>query len=301
VTPTPRSARIPAPPRAAHVDVVYTSDLHGHRLFYEQALELARARRARALILGGDLAPHARPPEQRRFFEEYFLPLFREFLGDPGSPPVYYILGNDDWRSGLPTLERAGIERLHHIHLAVRPFLAGTWITGLASVTVTPFGMKDWERWEEGLDDPRARWDGWRSAPDGTLHEFDFRGREDRERITRDLDAIEGAATAHGAAPPLVCVFHAPPHRTPLDQIAPGVHVGSREIRHFVERRRLLVALHGHIHESPAVSGRYADRVGGTICVNPGQRLGERLHAVWFDLADVEGTLTHTVFGRARL
>jgi Icc-related predicted phosphoesterase len=286
-------------------DIVYTSDLHGHRPFYAQALELARERRARALILGGDLAPHATPPEQLRFFEQFFLPLFREYLSDAGAPPVYYILGNDDWRSSLPLLEGAGIERLHHIHLAARPLPGGAVVTGLASVTVTPFGIKDWERWEEGLDDPRTRWDGYRSAPDGMLHAFDFRGRERQEGITQDLEAVEAAVSAAGAtvsAPsPLVCVFHAPPHGTALDQIGRGVHVGSREIRRFLERHRPLVALHGHIHESPEVSGRYADRVGGTICVNPGQRLGEHLHAVWFDPTDVAGTLAHTVLGKGSL
>ena len=31
------------------------------------------------------------------------------------------------------------------------PFGLGGWITGLASVPITPFAMKDWDRWEEGL------------------------------------------------------------------------------------------------------------------------------------------------------
>jgi hypothetical protein len=61
-------------------------------------------------------------------------------------------------------------------------------------------------------------------------------------------------------------MFHGPPHGTALDQIAGGVHVGSREVRRSMERSRPLLALHGHIHESTAVSGRFADRVGETIC-----------------------------------
>jgi Icc-related predicted phosphoesterase len=77
--------------------------------------------------------------------------------------------------------------------------------------------------------------------------------------------------------------------------------VGSRETRKFLERRRPLLGLHGHIHESPAVSGRFADRLGPTICVNAGQRMGSSLHAVWFSLDDVAGSLTHSLMGKAGL
>ena len=77
--------------------------------------------------------------------------------------------------------------------------------------------------------------------------------------------------------------------------------MGSRESRRFLERRRPLLALHGHIHESPAISGRFAERLGSTICVNAGQRMGSALHAVWFGLDDIPGTLTHSVLGAAEL
>lgn len=289
-----------APHRGAHLgltpgaDVLFTADLHGHRPFYEQALALARSIRARALLLGGDLAPHADPPSQSAFFRSYFVPLLREYRSEPGAAEVHYILGNDDWRSSLTPLLEAGVAGLHHAHLDVRPLAGGGWVAGLASVTATPFLMKDWERWEEGLSLSTQR-GGYRSEPDGTLRPFAFTGREEAESIARDLAEIERKG---GARDPLVCLFHGPPHGTALDQIHGGVHVGSREIRAFLLRRRPLLALHGHIHESPEVSGRFAERVGPTICVNPGQRLGARLHAVWFDLADVAGTLTHTIYGR---
>jgi Icc-related predicted phosphoesterase len=281
----------------ARAEVLFTADLHGHRPFYEQALELARSLRVRALLLGGDLAPHADPPSQGAFFRDFFLPLLREYRSEPGAAEVHYILGNDDWRSGLSPLLSAGVEGCHHAHLAVRPLAGGAWVAGLASVTATPFLMKDWERWEEGLPSETRR-DGWRSEPDGTLRPFDFTGREEAEGIALDLAAIERAEGA--ARDPLVCLFHGPPYGTALDQVRPDAHVGSREIRTFLLRRRPLLALHGHIHESPEISGRYAERVGPTLCVNPGQRLGPKLHAVWFDLGDVAGTLTHTIYGPAR-
>jgi Icc-related predicted phosphoesterase len=57
-----------------------------------------------------------------------------------------------------------------------------------------------------------------------------------------------------------------------------------------------LRSMHGHVHESPAVSGGYADRIGRTLCVNPGQTT-ERLHAVVFDTRNPSATMNHTVFG----
>jgi len=67
-------------------------------------------------------------------------------------------------------------------------------------------------------------------------------------------------------------------------------------VRAFIEEHQPPLTLHGHIHESPMVSGSYAERIGRTLCVNPGQS-PERLHAVIFDTDDPYTTLVHTVFG----
>lgn len=279
-------------------DILYTADLHGSRELYPEALLLARKLEARAIVIGGDLAPHATVGEQAAFFREFLIPLLREYREEPGSADIFYVMGNDDWSANLSALTGSGIQGFHHVHGIVRPLLGGTWIAGLASVGLTPFALKDWERWEEGLEGP-VRFDGFRSREDGSVHPFDFRGKEWEEWLGQDLEGI--ARELKPERTPLVCVFHGPPHGTALDQIHGDVHVGSRVVRKFLEERSPRISLHGHIHESPAVSGRFADRVGSTICVNPGQRMGSTLHAVWFRLDDVEGTLTHTLLGPAKL
>jgi len=279
-------------------DVLYTADLHGSRELYTEAFALARKLSVRSVILGGDLAPHATVVEQKAFFQAFFLPLAREYREERDSADLFYIMGNDDWSANLRVLLGSGIERFHHIHCAVRPLQGAVWIAGLGSVSLTPFALKDWERWEEGLEGP-VRLDGFRSQEDGSVHPFDFRGREWEEWLGRDLETIGRELTPERT--PFVCAFHGPPHGTALDLIHGEVHVGSREVRRFLETRRPLLSLHGHIHESPAVSGRFADRIGPTICVNPGQRMGSTLHAVWFSLDDLEGSLTHTLLGPAKL
>ena len=80
--------------------------------------------------------------------------------------------------------------------------------------------------------------------------------------------------------------LHVPPHDTNLD-IAPEldetltpklslgggfkmVSVGSKAVRKAIEKYQPLVGLHGHIHES-----RSAQKIGKTMCINPGSEYGE--------------------------
>jgi Icc-related predicted phosphoesterase len=78
----------------------------------------------------------------------------------------------------------------------------------------------------------------------------------------------------------LVCNFHDPPYDTILD-LAPKLdsnlrpqmdlgtpimeHVGSKAVRELILKYQPLLALHGHIHESPGHC-----TLGRTLCINPG-------------------------------
>lgn len=288
-------------------DVLYTSDLHGSRTHYEAAFQLAGTLGVRAVVIGGDLAPMGDPGAQREFFETFLIPLFRDRLQAPEAPEVFYIFGNGDWRANETLLEEARLPKLRYIHGRAARFLDGTWIAGQNCVPPTPIRLKDWERWEgHGTG---ARPDGLRSAPDGTLHPFTFAGREREETMEAEMEMLEAAIRAatgarlpavetSGVPNPLVCVFHGPPHGTALDQIAGGAHVGSPSARRLLERLKPALSLHGHIHESPSVSGRYADRIGPTLCVNPGQA-PSAFHAVSFRMDDLAGSMRHTLFGPA--
>lgn len=64
---------------------------------------------------------------------------------------------------------------------------------------------------------------------------------------------------------PFVFISHQPPYNTKNDRVIPGLHVGSKIIRGFIEDHQPLVCLTGHIHEGKAV-----DQIGKTKIVNPG-------------------------------
>ncbi len=62
-----------------------------------------------------------------------------------------------------------------------------------------------------------------------------------------------------------VLISHEPPKDTTLDRIRSGTHVGSADVRAFIEKTKPALCISGHIHESPG-----EDRIGDTVCVNLG-------------------------------
>lgn len=79
------------------------------------------------------------------------------------------------------------------------------------------------------------------------------------------LETLENAYAKVDETKKLVLVSHAPPYNTRLDTASLGKHVGSMAIRKFIEDKRPILAMCGHIHEARGV-----DRLGSTIIVNPG-------------------------------
>lgn len=68
-----------------------------------------------------------------------------------------------------------------------------------------------------------------------------------------------------------IYVIHMPPCKLGLDESGNGRKVGSKAIYDFLLKYQPKLSFHGHIHESPEVSGRWYAKLGNTICVQPGQ------------------------------
>jgi len=247
---------------------VFATDLHGNRAAYDQLFSL----KADAVVLGGDLLPYPLKRGgdllelQRKFVADYLAEKF-------ATRPCYWVPGNDDWETVLWPLADGGLA----IHRRAVPFLDGYSIAGYGCVPVTPFGMKDFDRYDvagwEPQDEPRR---ALRSSPAG-VEDFPFRALLQRPTIADDLDRL---ATLSDPAR-TIYVFHSPPFATTLDRLHGGIApIGSRAVRSFIDHRRPPLTLHGHVHESPGV-----ERLGSTVCVNPGDSM-TRLRAVRVDLAD---------------
>ena len=273
----------------------FTSDLHGQGALYEQLLAAVAAHPPGVVLIGGDLAPHGAGAEgvrrQRVFFDGFLVEFARRLAEAVPGIELLLLMGNDDWAANdasLRTHDGALWRVLHERSLVVQ----GTRVAGLWWVPITPFALKDWERWDDGAEESPARLDGFVSR-DGTLEPLRF----DPARRTPTLaDALDELAR-RGPPGETVYVLHSPPRGTRCDMIGPEAHVGSRAIRAFVERHQPPLVLSGHIHESPRISSSYRDTIGRTVVVNPGQFGTSRLCGVWFDPADVAGSLRHTVYG----
>jgi Icc-related predicted phosphoesterase len=273
----------------------FTSDLHGQTALYEQLMATAAARRPGAVILGGDLAPHAGGADgiahQRVFIEGFLIEFARRIQDASPATRLLLMMGNDDWAANHDCLERHDGTLWQVLHERVVR-VGDHAVAGLSWVPITPFGLKDWDRWDDGGPESPGRLEGWTSRG-GALAPIRF----DPER--REPTIAAALADLGRRTPPrdTVFVLHSPPHGTHCDMIGAGMHVGSRAIRSFVTSHEPRLVLSGHIHESPRISSSYRDRIGGRPVVNPGQFGTQRLCGVWFDPARPEETLRHTVFG----
>jgi len=86
-----------------------------------------------------------------------------------------------------------------------------------------------------------------------------------------ELDETELLILARNLGPVDILVAHQPPIDTNCDIVYDGLselgakHIGSVAIKKYIEETQPLLALVGHIHESPGV-----DTIGRTVIVNPG-------------------------------
>jgi Icc-related predicted phosphoesterase len=127
--------------------------------------------------------------------------------------------------------------------------------------------------------------EGWRSVP-RLPSEVKY------GTIAADLDDLTAEADLGNA----LMLFHAPPYGTDLDRAAldgrmvdhvpVDVHVGSIAIRRFIEKRRPLVTLHGHVHESARLSGTWRQKIGATHLFSAAHD-GPELALVRFDPDDL--------------
>lgn len=275
----------------------FTSDLHGQGALYEQVVAIAAGGAPRAVILGGDLAPHAVGEDgvrrQRVFLEGFLVEFARRLRESAPGIELLLMMGNDDWGANLDVLERHEGRLWRQLHDRVVE-VDGVALAGCSWVPITPFGMKDWDRWDDGAEERPPRLDGWVSLG-GRLVPCRFDPERRGPTIAEALDAL--AARTRPAE--TVFVLHSPPRDTRCDMVAAGRHVGSRAIRSFVERRQPRLVLCGHIHESPRISAAWCDAIGRTPVVNPGQFGTPRLCGAWFDPLAPAGTLRHTVHGES--
>ncbi len=287
---------------------LYTSDLHGEIRLYQELLSLVSSTSSEIIAIGGDLLPsfptskryEDMVPNQKAFIDQFLIPFFKRVLETPSILQIFLIPGN--WDLAYPYIFKSPLEGMIDLSQKNYQLRNGYELIGYPFVPPTPFRPKDFEK----MDDQEAAWPPQKNPSyilsDDRLTPIDpypyLRGRE---TIEEDLIHLAKPHDPKRA----VYVMHSPPLGTRLDLIQGGKSAGSRSIKAFIEKDQPFLTLHGHIHEAPELSGAYLDRIGKTLCINPGQSawLGRdvmKLHAVMFEIEDVERTVRHTYFSKVR-
>lgn len=280
--------------------LLYSSDLHGELHLYQELLELAQSSSAEIIALGGDLFPSFTPTKrygdiisnQKNFIDQFLLPFLKRILETTDVTYFFLIPGN--WDIAYPHLFKHPVEGLIDLDRKIYRLKNGYEIIGYPFVPPTPFRPKDYEK----MDDDLSPWPPQKNPSyirvsdwSNNLNAIDpYLYLRSRETIQEDLDRLPRPLFPERA----VYLTHSPPFGTRLDIIPGGNATGSRSLKTFIESHQPLLTLHGHIHESPQLSGSYVDWVGKTLSVNPGQFITKKLHAVTLDLENPKKTIRHT-------
>lgn len=256
------------------MELLFCSDLHGDEAHYGRLLALGGKLRPQVVILGGDMLPddsaldprtmgRGQPAYVRGGFRNHIIAL-REASG---CKQVFVIFGNHDWGSSVTATKELEAEGLLCVLEPDKPAnLDGLNFLGYSCTPPTPWFVKDFERLDMPGDKPPllggARWDARFGRPSTHGAPFLYSGNK---TIADDMAALVPPPD------PWVFVAHAPPHASKLDRFYDDQAWGSKAIRAAIEKHQPLLSLHGHIHESPNVSGDFQDRLGRTVAVNPGQ------------------------------
>lgn len=255
--------------------ILHASDLHGHRPAYAAMAELARDPGVDAVVLAGDLLPHPHDrdrliEDQVEFVQVFLHPWLADLYAARPELPVFAIPGNDDFAAAVAVLVGKGAPDSGLRWLPDGVFELGPYfVAGGPWVPVTPFFMCDFDRFDDA---------GWAPAIEppmvvltdgGTVEVSGLDALRARPTVAAELEAL---ATR---SPPeqTIYVVHTPPARTDLDLMRGRVHIGSEALRRFIEAHQPPLTLHGHVHESPGLTGQFSDRIGGTVCINAGASL----------------------------
>jgi Icc-related predicted phosphoesterase len=249
--------------------IIYVTDLHGSRWKYERLLKRAENHKVDAVINGGDVMPMgAGLHNQGQFIFGFLDNYFSRF----NSKEIYYLScpGNDDLKI-FDELYDETCDKYHFVkNLAQRKLeIRGYEFIGMNWVVDYPFRLKDRCRMDtQYFEFPEQYGKGVLSFSGGlkNIHDW-FSYARTLPTIEEELDQLVRPDNMRKC----IYIIHMPQSGLDLDVCSSGLKVGSRALYKFLLKNQPLFSLHGHIHESPVMSGKWYSKLGDTICIQPGQ------------------------------
>jgi len=270
----------------------FVSDIHGNTRSYNKLFDLIKTETPEAVFIGGDILPsgfNVIIAEVKNYLKEVIIKGFSELRTEMKAnyPQVFLILGNDDGKYDEKTVisaEKKGIWK--YIHNKKTDFLDKK-IFGYSYIPPTPFLIKDWEKY----DVSRYTEPGCVSPEEGKRTVFVEPNIVKYSTIKKDLEELIDDEDLSNA----IILFHSPPYKTNLDRagldgkfydsVPLDVFVGSIAIRNLIEEKQPYITLHGHIHESPKLTGSWQDRIDSTYLFSAAHD-GKELSVIKFDISE---------------
>jgi len=265
------------------MNFLYVTDLHGIQWKYDRILEVAKSLKVKAVINGGDMLPMVNFMKQDKFILAFLDNYFSKF----DFEGIYYVcmLGNDDLRIFDNLFQKICDKYPYIINSAQKKCEIEKYeYIGMNWVVDFPFALKDRARkdtkdfiFPKQFGTPLlSTTSGWKELKDWFLY------ADSLPTIEEELNRLIKPKNIDNA----IYIIHTPPSNLGLDLCYDGQKVGSNAVYRFIEKNQPLLSLHGHIHESPDISGNWYSKLGRTICIQPGQghQYQDHLICVFIDL-----------------
>ena len=267
---------------------IFVSDLHGSITKFQKLFIIINTENFDGVFIGGDILPNQYnlKNSMNEFLEKNF---FSEIKKLKNPPNFFIIMGNDDPRifeDLFIDAEKKGL--IKYIHNKTVGF-NNLYVSGYSYVPPTPYQLKDWEKY----DVSRFVDVGAISPEDGIRT---TKIPEDQIRystISEDLKVLSKNAPVEKT----IFLFHSPPYKTNLDRadldgkkvdhVSVDVYVGSIAIKRFIDSKQPFLTLHGHVHESTRLTGKWKEKFGRTYSFSAAHD-GKELAVVKFDTENLE-------------
>lgn len=260
--------------------LMVTSDLHGNTWKYKTLVKEALKVKPNAVINAGDMFPNDNNlHRQKEYIQNQINEHFKAF-NDAG---IHYLCfpGNDDLMA-FDELLQAVCNRYPYVKdiAQQRVEINSYEFIGLNWVVDSPFLLKDRCR-----KDSQSYKLGYQKGTAMLSTETGFNEITGWEKyvaalptIAEELERLERPVDMRKA----VYVTHMPPANLGLDVCINEEKVGSKALYNFIKKNQPLLTLHGHIHESPAMTGFWKAEFGSTVCIQAGQgdQMGDLVYAI---------------------
>ena len=251
---------------------LYVCDIHGDKNKYNKLLQIIKKERIKYMVWGGDLLPKKIGP--RKIVQAEFIMgnYFKNYLKELEENNINCVLipGNDDLEWFDPIIDRYCQEYENLINIDRRKVVIDDIeFIGLSNVLDNPFKSKNRVLMEDGLKmEKQISNEIWIENDTKIISPMEWKKYRETE----------------------IQIFHDPPYGIGLDNCLVGVKAGSKDMVKYITNSNAYMSLHGHIHESPQVSGIWKAKLGETICIQPGQaEIGE--NSMTYVIVDTDSNL----------